>query len=418
MSEARSQHRAIVLKLVEGKPGKVWYPLHLINIPTPKPSSVQLFLRPTHLSLNHLDLFLRQHLYPSPSFTTPLFSDACCIVVGPPRVTPSTTPTGTSPSLDAPPPVDSSLPTGTPPQRRVLLAPGHGWISDPVGPENKYSILGGTSTNPLGVGQEFITVDEEDVVECPAHLSGAEAAALPLTGTTAWRALVTKSGAATPGSNILITGIGGGVALMALLFAVSMGVNVYATSSSDEKISRAIALGAKGGVNYKEEAWEKKLGAMVQESTPERGWIDAVIDGAGGDIVPKAGRILKNGGIIVSYGMTLSPTLHVPMSIVLKNIEVRGSTMGSRKDFRDMVAFVADRRIRPVVSKVVTGAWDDDDEEEEGGCLMRGVEELFADMKAGRQFGKLVLGLEMEMEMKMGKEGGRESGSVGGKCRL
>ena len=83
-----------------------------------------------------------------------------------------------------------------------------------------------------------------------------------------------------------------------------------------------------------------------------------------------------------------------------------------------MVAFVADRRIRPVVSKVVTGAWDDDDEEEEGGCLMRGVEELFADMKAGRQFGKLVLGLEMEMEMKMGKEGGRESGSVGGKCRL
>ena len=79
----------------------------------------------------------------------------------------------------------------------MLLAPGHGWIADPAGPEQNYAILGGTSTNPLGVGQELVTVDQEEVVDCPAHLSSAEAAALPLTGLTAWRALVTKSGAAT-----------------------------------------------------------------------------------------------------------------------------------------------------------------------------------------------------------------------------
>ena len=99
-----------------------------------------------------------------------------------------------------------------------------------------------------------------------------------------------KSGNAKPGHNILVTGIGGGVALMALLFAVAQGCNVYVTSGSQDKIDKAKKLGAVGGVNYKEKAWEKKLVELLPK---DRKYIDAIIDGAGGDVVSKAARIVK-----------------------------------------------------------------------------------------------------------------------------
>lgn len=138
--------------------------------------------------------------------------------------------------------------------------------------------------------QDVVCVDASEVELAPDHLSDAEAAALPLTGLTAWRAFVTKSENAVAGRNILITGIGGGVALNALQFAVAKGCNVYVTSGSEEKIKRAIEMGAKAGVNYKKKAWEKDLLAMLPKDRP---FMDAVVDGAGGDIMRSAGRILK-----------------------------------------------------------------------------------------------------------------------------
>jgi D-arabinose 1-dehydrogenase-like Zn-dependent alcohol dehydrogenase len=82
----------------------------------------------------------------------------------------------------------------------------------------------------------------------------------------------------------------------------------------------------------------------------------------------------------VTYGMTLGPKIDWSMGAVLKNIELRGSTMGSRKEFREMVQFVGDHKIKPVVSKVVKGLDN-----------MPGIEGLFEDMKKGAQFGKLVI---------------------------
>ena len=81
--------------------------------------------------------------------------------------------------------------------------------------------------------------------------------------------------------------------------------------------------------------------------------------------------------------MTLAPTLAVPMAAVLQNIDIRGTTMGSRTEFRAMVAFVAQAKIRPVVSRVVEGGLEN----------LEGLEGLFEDMREGRQFGKLVLGM-------------------------
>jgi NADPH:quinone reductase-like Zn-dependent oxidoreductase len=90
--------------------------------------------------------------------------------------------------------------------------------------------------------------------------------------------------------NILVTGIGGGVALNVLQFAVALGLNTYVTSGNEEKIEKAKEMGAKGGVNYKNDAWEKDLKKLLPKDRP---YIDTIIDGAGGNIVAKAVRLLK-----------------------------------------------------------------------------------------------------------------------------
>ena len=176
----------------------------------------------------------------------------------------------------------------------MILNPGVGWKDSPDGPEEAtgYRIMGGTKFYDKGTLQEYVTISESEIEEAPGHLSDAEAAALPLTGLTAWRALVSKAGERNSGNGaaVLITGIGGGVALMALRFAVARGALVFVTSSSQEKIQKAVELGAAGGVSYKEEGWEKKLVAMLPSGKKT---FDAVIDGAGGDSVEKATKILK-----------------------------------------------------------------------------------------------------------------------------
>ncbi|OAL47646.1 NAD(P)-binding protein [Pyrenochaeta sp. DS3sAY3a] len=349
---------AIAIKQVEGKPGKVYYPLEKITLPEPSPKDNEAVITLTAAALNHRDLFIRQHLYPGTTFGVPLLADGAGIV----------TSTGGSAAAK------SWL------NKRVVLNPGTGWKDSLDGPEHPkgYAILGGTNTNPAGTLADVVTLDANELEECPPHLSDEEAAALPLTGLTAWRAFWVKSGNAVAGRNILVTGIGGGVALMVLLFAVAQGCNVYVTSGNQEKIDKAVQLGAKGGVIYKEQGWEKKLQALLPG---DRKYIDAIVDGAGGDVVSKGSRLLKAGGIISIYGMTVSPKMDFLMSAVLRNIEVRGSTMGSRKEFAEMIQFVREKKLKPVVSRSVHG------------LDIEKIETLFDDMKNASQFGKLVVTL-------------------------
>lgn len=272
--------------------------------------------------------------------------------------------------------------------KAVLLVPTRGWESDPAGPEDlgsRFCILGAAAQCDVGTAQEWVVVGEDDVVPAPEHLSPAEGAALPLVGVTGWRALVTKSGgAAQPGRNVLVTGIGGGVALQVLQFAVAMGVNVFVTSGDEAKIERAKAMGARGGVNYRAKDWDKQLAAMLP---PDRPFLDAVIDGAGGDVVARTVKLFRPGGVIVSYGMTLGPRMDWLMQAALRQVEIRGSTMGSKAEFRAMVDFVREHKIRPVVSRVVKGLDN-----------LEGIDSLFEDMKAARQFGKLVILIDGEAE--------------------
>ena len=262
--------KAIAIRQIEGKPGQVYYPLEHVELPEPQPKENEVVVKITAAALNHRDHFLRQHLYPGVTFGVPLLADGAGIVI-------STGSSSTAKQWQG---------------KKVVLNPGSGWKDDPEGPEGPkgYAILGGTKMNPLGTLGETVTIDAGELEESPRHLSSTEAAALPLTGLTAWRAVMTKSGNAKPGRNILVTGIGGGVALMALLFASAAGANVYVSSGSEEKLEKAKKLGAAGGVNYKEAGWEKKL---VAQLPAERKMLDAIIDGAGGDIVNLGAKILR-----------------------------------------------------------------------------------------------------------------------------
>ncbi|KAK5660512.1 hypothetical protein OQA88_13060 [Cercophora sp. LCS_1] len=355
----------LTIKQIPGKPGQVYYPLQLNTVPNPSsPPPGHVLVKISAAALNHRDLFIRQHLYPGISFSSPLLADGYGTVIQP----------STHPLY----------------QKAVILTPSRGWQSDPAGPEDqrKHSVIGGAQLySDQGTAQEYVTVPEDEVVLAPEHLSPAEAAALPLVGVTGWRALVTKAGITegTERRNVLITGIGGGVALQTLQFAVAMGnVDAWVTSGDNDKIERAKKMGAKGGVIYKEEGWEKKLGAMLPRDRP---FLDAVVDGAGGDVVAKSVKLLRPGGVIANYGMTTGNKMDWVAMAFLRNVELKGTSMGSRKEFGDMVEFVRKKGIRPVVSRTVRGLDN-----------LEGIEGLFEEMKQGRQFGKLVVLFDGEGE--------------------
>jgi NADPH:quinone reductase-like Zn-dependent oxidoreductase len=221
-----------------------------------------------------------------------------------------------------------------------------------------------------GTFAEYVRVPVANLVEKPAHLSFEEAAALPLAGVTAWRAVMTRA-QLRAGERVLITGIGGGVALFALQFAVAAGARVFVTSGSAEKLSRAASLGASGGVNYRDSDWVQRLRSLTS------GGFDVIIDGAGGDGFSDLLDLAVPGGRVVTYGATLgNPGNVVIRRIFWKQLNVLGSTMGNAQDFAEMTAFVSRYAIRPVIDKVFAAS--------EG-------EAAFRRMEAGEQFGKIVL---------------------------
>ncbi|KAF9188064.1 hypothetical protein BGZ51_000858 [Haplosporangium sp. Z 767] len=340
--------KAIVIKKTDSTP--TYHDAQLVDVPKPElVEDGQALVEINAVSFNHREYWIRKGQYPGIVFGSILGADG----VG--RITDMKSEHPKHKAGD-----------------RVVIMPSTGWYKDPRGPEEAYYILGGG--HATGTFAEYHVAQEDDIFKAPEHLTDAEAAALPLAGLTAYRAVFTK-GQVTQDQNVLITGIGGGVALMALAFCVAAGANVYVTSSDEGKILKAMRLGARGGVNYKDDKWGANLERLAGGQQ-----FDVVIDGAGGDGVKVFTKVLRLGGIIVSYGMTVKPKVDYTMAAVLRNIEIRGSTMGSRLEFEQMLAFVTKHRLRPVVSQVWQG--------------LESSEEAFEVMKNGSQFGKLVLSLK------------------------
>ncbi|MEM7117484.1 MAG: zinc-binding dehydrogenase [Chloroflexota bacterium] len=251
-------------------------------------------------------------------------------------------------------------------EREVILNPSVNWGDDQRFQAPDYHILGMPGN---GTFAEQIAVNPSQIVDKPAHLSMEQAAALPLAGLTAYRALVSRC-QVRAGERVLISGVGGGVALFACQFAIAAGAEVFVTSSSEQKIETAVSLGASGGANYRQDGWHKKLGK-------ETGGFDVVIDSAGGDGFANLVKLCKLGGRIGIYGGGRGTINGLsPQIIFFKQISIHGSTMGSDQEFADMVQFVSDHKIEPVVDSVFDLADGND---------------AIARMNAGLQFGKIVL---------------------------
>lgn len=294
-------------------------------------------------ALNRRDYWITQGLYPKIKLPVILGSDGAGVV------------------LETGPGVDSSWKG-----KEVVLQTGLNWGNSEEAQSTEFEVLGMPRD---GTFATHILVPEETLYQKPVHLNWAESAALPLAGLTAWRAVFSQGGLQA-GQTVLITGVGGGVALFALQFAVAAGANVWVTSSSENKINQAIQLGAKGGVNYKEEDWHKSL--LKQSGAP-----DVIIDGAGGKPYSCLIDIVRPGGRIVNYGATLGNPDPINMfKFFWKQIRLQGSTLGSPADFEAMLSFVDEHKIHPVVDKVYPL-------EEVNAALER--------MKHCEQFGKIVL---------------------------
>lgn len=255
--------------------------------------------------------------------------------------------------------------------KEVIVNAGHNWGDDERFNAPNFKILG---MPDQGTYAEFLKVEAKYLAPKPAHLSFEEAAAVPLAGVTGWRALMSRA-QMKAGERVLVTGIGGGVALFVLQFAVAAGAEVWVTSGSDEKIEKAIALGAKGGVNYKDPNWTKNL--LSAAGADRSGYFDVIIDSAGGPSFAKLIDVAAIGGRICFFGGTTGNiTDIIPAKVFFKHLSIFGSTMGSDKDFTAMVAFVNQHQIKPVIDEIFP---------------LEEAETALRRMDAGSQFGKIVL---------------------------
>lgn len=253
-------------------------------------------------------------------------------------------------------------------EEEVIINPSIDWGENPAFPGKNYQILG---LPTHGTFAELVKVERKQLFPKPAHLSWEEAAALPLAGLTAYRALFTK-GQLRKGENVLISGVGGGVALFACQFALAAGANVFVTSGSSDKIERAIAMGAKGGVNYNEEHWDKSLKTIS-------GGFDVIIDSAGGDGFAQLVKCCNPGARVCFYGGSRGAINNLsPQILFWKQISLLGTSMGTDQEFKDMLHFVTQHKIKPVVDSVYP---------------LRDGQAALDRIASGKHFGKIVFSI-------------------------
>lgn len=248
----------------------------------------------------------------------------------------------------------------------VVILPSLGWGGGEDAPAPGFRILGGPDD---GTYAELIGIPAENVFPKPGRLSFEEAAALPLGGLTAYRALVSRARIRS-GETVLILGIGGGVATIALHIARAAGCRVIVTSSSDDKLARAADLGAGGGVNYTGGDWVAEVKEM------SGGGVDVVIDSVGSTWADSV-NCVRPGGRVVAFGGTGGAKVEMMVRpVTMGQVSFLGTTMGSARDFARMLAAVAHQTWTPVIDSVRP---------------LAEVADAHRREEAGEHFGKLVL---------------------------
>jgi zinc-binding alcohol dehydrogenase/oxidoreductase len=317
--------------------------LRIDDVALPQPQDGEVLVRVRAAAFNRRDVFITQGLYPGIELPKTLGSD------GAGEIAALGAGVGTLAVGDA-----------------VVLDPMLDWGADPHVWDAKRSTILGMPRE--GTFAQYVVAPAANAFPKPANLTMEQAAAIPLAGLTAYRALFTRA-ALKAGETLLITGVGGGVQTFALLFAKRAGANVIVTSSSDEKLERAKALGADVTLNYKTDAdWHKRARAA--------GPIDVAVDSAGGDTLAKVLDAMRPGGRVAIYGGTNGDATVKPFSIFWKHLTLFGTSMGSPQDFAAMLAMFGEGGLKPVVDRAFA---------------MNDAVAAAQRMASSNQFGKIVL---------------------------
>jgi NADPH:quinone reductase-like Zn-dependent oxidoreductase len=292
---------------------------HVAEVETPTPAAGEVRVAVKASSLNHREMFITRGQYPGMALPSTLGCDGAGVVD-----------------------MLGDGVTGAKVGDEVVLYPARNWGPNRHAPAADFGLLGMPFAGTIA---EYICVPVDNLAPKPDWMSFEEAGAMPLTALTAWRALMFK-GQLKAGETVLISGVGGGVATFGLAFAVALGANVYVTGENQEVIDRAIAMGAKGGLNFNEPEWRKQVMKLT-------GGVDVVLDGAPSPSFSNYVRSINPGARIVIYGSTAGNEVKFNATdIFLKSASIVGSQVGDPQDFRDMLAFVQTHHIKPVIERI------------------------------------------------------------------
>lgn len=292
------------------------------QVPTPEPDDRQVLVRVRAASLNRRDVYVLKGQYPMPPRPTlvPL-SDGAGEVIA----------------------VGSGVSRFKPGDRVAALF-FQRWLRGRPDAETPSSALGGQLDGMLS---EHVCLSEEGLVRIPEGYSYEEAATLPCAAVTAWNGLITR-GRMHPGDNVLLLGTGG-VSVFGLQFAAAAGARPIVTSSSEEKLARAKALGAAVTLNY---ATMPEWSGAVRAATGGVG-VHQVLEVGGTGTLPQSLASLAPGGHIAIIGGLSGFGGDIPaMALLHANATVSGIYVGSRANFEAMTAFIEQHRIRPVIDRV------------------------------------------------------------------
>lgn len=245
----------------------------------------------------------------------------------------------------------------------VIINPSLGWDEKSLSPPEGFEILG---MPDHGTFAEKIVLNEKQVEDKPAHLTWEEAGVLALSGLTGYRALVTK-GEVKASDTVFIPGAGSGVATYMIQFAKAVGARVIVTSRDERKRQEALAIGADLALDTAGD-WEE---ALKNES------IDIVIDSVGAATFNRSLNVLKQGGKFVLFGSTAGDEVRLNLrEFFYGQFQLLGTTMGSREELKEMLSFMKEHKIKPVVGHRF---------------LLDEIEEAFQLLEINDQFGKIAI---------------------------
>ena len=322
--------------------------IKIVELPDPKPGPGEVLIRMRAVSLNYRDLLMVGGIYgrgPATSGPITPFSDGCGVVEA----------------------VGDGVTRFKAGDRAATLF-FQGWIAGPPTQEKLSTALG----YPIpGAGRELGVFSEQGLSKVPEFLTDDQVACLPCAALTAWRGLF-EDARLKPGDTVVLQGTGG-VSIFGLQFAHAAGCRTLITSSSDEKLARAKALGADHLVNYRAEPeWAK----AVRGATGGVG-ADLILEVGGGGTIEQSMRAIRIGGHIAIIGVVAGQgNPFNPAALIGNSAKLQGLSVGSREAFEAMCKAIEQHRIAPVVDKVFP--WTD-------------AKAAFEAMRGGEHFGKIVL---------------------------